>query len=287
MPIGEARRRAIEKVFARQGPDGQWTDGKRRPGFEVYLPKYKATLWALVTLADLKCPPDDERAGRALQAVFDLNFRPAAGVFGWSESAYGSHEPSPCFNGNIIYVAAYFGRALAPEIESTLQTFARFQRFDDGDFRTPLEFPYSGDRDACYSSHTCYWGVCRLLKGISFIPRPSRTRYTQRLLERCVDFVLLHRVCFSSHRPEDIIGKWIDRLTFPNMYSSDYLELLWLLKREGVRDPRIGPALQLLESARNPDGTWNLERPVNNLVYFGGKDRPNAFVTERALEVLG
>lgn len=130
-------------------------------------------------------------------------------------------------------------------------------------------------------------GVCAACsRAYRLSPALLRTRYTQRLLERCIDFVLLHRVCFSSHRPQEFIGKWIDRLTFPNMYSFDYLELLWLLKREGVHDHRMGPALELLESRRNPDGTWNLERPVSNLVYLGGKDRPNAFITQRALEVL-
>ena len=36
--------------------------------------------------------------------------------------------------------------------------------------------------------------------------------------------------------------KDIDNLTFPNMYKSDFLEILWLLKREKVQSEKLKPA---------------------------------------------
>ena len=79
----------------------------------------------------------------------------------------------------------------------------------------------------------------------------------------------------------------ISRAGFPNMYKSDYLEILWLLKREDVSDKRMFRALKLLESRRLPDSTWKSERTVSKLVIpFGAARYANAFITERAKKIL-
>ena len=79
----------------------------------------------------------------------------------------------------------------------------------------------------------------------------------------------------------------IDRLTFPNMYKSDFLEILWLLKREKIKSEQLTKAIRLLKSKQQKDGTWNLERKVNNMVVsIGEPEKYNPFVTKRASEVL-
>jgi hypothetical protein len=81
--------------------------------------------------------------------------------------------------------------------------------------------------------------------------------------------------------------KGMDKLTFPNMYKSDFLEALWLLKRENVKSDALKPALHLLKSKQLPCGNWNLERKVHNMTTsIGELNRPNHFVTHRANEVL-
>jgi len=80
--------------------------------------------------------------------------------------------------------------------------------------------------------------------------------------------------------------KGMDKLTFPNMYKSDFLEILWLLKREDVKSDKLIPALKLLQS-KEDDGSWNLERKVNNMATsIGAVKRPNQFVSKRARDVL-
>jgi hypothetical protein len=70
------------------------------------------------------------------------------------------------------------------------------------------------------------------------------------------------------------------------MYHSDFLEILWLLKRENVRSENILPALQLLKSKQQPEGNWNLEKKVSNMVAnVGAENKPNEYVTKRAIEV--
>lgn len=79
----------------------------------------------------------------------------------------------------------------------------------------------------------------------------------------------------------------LDMLTFPNMYKSDFLEILWLLKREKVNSDDMERALQLLQSKQQDDGSWLLEREINNMVVsIGKKNAPNAFITQRAIEVI-
>ena len=81
--------------------------------------------------------------------------------------------------------------------------------------------------------------------------------------------------------------KKIDLLTFPNFYKADFLEILWILKREGIYSQALHPALDLLRSKRKGDGQWELERKMNNMmVSIGPIDQPNSFVSERAKEVI-
>jgi hypothetical protein len=71
------------------------------------------------------------------------------------------------------------------------------------------------------------------------------------------------------------------------MYQGDYLEILWLLKRENVKSPKINRALDLLKNKMKSHATWELERTIKNLIVPVTKTKGgNAFVTKRAREVI-
>jgi hypothetical protein len=215
-----------------------------------------------------------------LNTIQEQFFDEELGIFALGKD----HLPIPCLNGNMIYLEAYFKGALGSRSLSAIEFFNRWQRFDDG--------AYAAERSrfcantSCYGPHSCYWGIVKLYKGISFIPVGARTPTAAGLLGRCKDFILLHGACFSSHHPGRLLSKDIGKLAFPSFYKSDVLEILWLLAREGL--PATGPAdygraLELLWNKRNPDGTWNLEREHKNMtVSIGSAGKPNAFVTRRA-----
>jgi hypothetical protein len=209
-------------------------------------------------------------------------YDPAHGIFKFPGM---SHFPIPCLNGNMIYLHNYFQTSDSEMLEKTIGFFATYQRFDDGDFKTPSSYPY-GSNKSCYGKHTCYWGVIKLFKGISFIPKAQRSIKAQQLIENCIDFVLLHEVCFRSSHKDQFLCRGIDRLSVPNFYWSDYLEILWLLAREGVHDERMSRALELLRSRMKEGGFWELEISLNTIVSTGQKGRANAFITERARKVL-
>ncbi len=285
--MARIREQTIQAILARQDSSSRWGfdahEARERVQYLYYTPKYKATLWTLVLLADLNAPVGLEQVSAAMRLVIERFYHPEHGIFTLPDK---SHFPIPCLNGNMIYLLQYFQIPHPEGLQQTINFFAAYQRFDDGEYHTPASYPY-GRNKSCYGSHTCYWGVTRLFKGLSFIPESQRSDEARRLLADCIEFVLRHEVCFSSRSPAGFIHPHIASLTFPNFYKNDFLELLWLLSREGVRDSRMTRALDLLRGKMKPGGYWEMERPAQTVVPMGQRGRPNAFITERARQVLG
>ncbi len=284
--IIDIRKQIIDKILAKQDDSFRWgfdqRQARERPEYVYYSPNFKSTLWTLLLLADLKAPDDSPHIHAALRLITEHFYNPERGVF-WLPGD--SHFPIPCLNGNLIYLHHYFKLAPSDILDKTSLFFATYQRFDDGDFKTPKTYPYCSNI-SCYGKHTCYWGVTKLLKGISFIPKVERTKETQQLIENCIDFVLQHEVYFGSHHSDKFLHSGIDKLTFPNFYKSDFLEILWLLAREKVQDMKMTRSLDLLRSKKKNNGSWELEKSMNITVSIGQKDCTNIFITERANEVL-
>ena len=234
----------INKIFEAQGENGFWKvipkTHKYYPDYQHYVPNFRATLWTLILLADLEYDRNDERIKQPLEAIKEHFFDSKFGIYTLKQD----HFPIPCLNGNMIYLDCYFNGFPSDKSWKAIDFFNEFQRFDDGTYETPKNQFCSNT--SCYGKHTCYWGIIKLLKGISFIPKEIRTTKVNELLEKCVDFVLLHEVCFSSRKENKIMIKQMDKLTFPNMYKGDFLEILWLLKRENIQSKKLQKAIKLL-----------------------------------------
>ena len=282
--IEQQRVQIIEKIIARQDKQSRWAFDKdlarKRPELRHYLPKYSSTLWTMLYLAELKTPLAETRIQRSLDLLLDELYDKEHGIFDLGRI----HFPVPCLSGNMLYLNFYFQRPCTEKISKVIDFFDAQQRFDDGDFKPPAKYPL---HKSCYGKHTCIWGILNLARGLSFIPTRERTASAKRLLTRCIDFILLHEVCFRSHDKERLIHPAMAILTFPSMVGSDFLEILWILAREGVKHPKTKRALDMLKSKMTIDGSWNLEHAVSGLITSAGvKNRPNAFVTERARQVL-
>ena len=284
--IIDIRKHTIEKILDKQDAEFRWgfdaKQARERPAYVYYSPNFKSTLWTLILFADIKAPADIPQVKPSLQLITQRFYDPKHGIFRLPDM---SHFPIPCLNGNMIYLHQYFEASQSEMLDKTIGFFASYQRFDDGGFKTPRSYPYCSNI-SCYGNHTCYWGVTKLLKGLSFIPKLQRTKEAKQLIENCIEFVLHHEVCFRSHQRDEFLHREIGKLTFPNFYKSDFLEILWLLAREDVYDRRMSRALGLLRSKMKNGGVWELEKSLNIVVSIGPKERTNAFITERAIEVL-
>lgn len=281
----DKKEKIIAKIFEAQRANGFWKTipetHKYYPDYMHYVPNFKATLWTLILLADLEHDSNDIRVEKPLKEIKKHFFDQKHGIYTLKQS----HFPIPCLNGNMIYLDGYFNNSPGRKTLRALEFFSKYQRFDDG--------CYLGEKNefcsntSCYGKHSCYWGITKLLKGISFVPKQYRTKEINDLLSNCIQFVLLHNVCYSSRNDTKVMIKNMDKITFPNMYKSDFLEILWLLKREEVQSEHLGAAIGLLKSKQLVDGNWNLERQVHKMTTsIGAKDKTNEFVTKRAIEVL-
>jgi len=284
--LDEIEKTMTEKIMGLQDERGCWNvlkeGDKYFPQYNYYVPNYKSTLWTLILLADLKADPKDKRFLKPLKIITEHFLNKQIGIFSLGKS----HFPIPCLNGNMIYLHSYFQSGEEEIINRVVDFFAPYQRFDDGDFVTPSSFPYCSNR-SCYGKHTCYWGVVKLLKGLSFIPADKRSENAKDLIKKCVDFILLHEVCYSSHNKTNFIHTIIKQLAFPNMYESDFLEILWLLKREQVKSENMKKALNLLKSKMDSESTWKIERKIKDLIIpIGKKNYGNELITNRASEVM-
>ncbi len=282
----EYRNQIVEKILAAQDSSFRWGCDEKlnrvREDELYYSPKFRSSLWTLVMLAEIQAPKDLPQIPPALKLLRDQFFEPEYGVFRLPGM---SHFPIPCLNGNMIYLHQYFQVPESDEIDQAVRFFTIYQRFDDGDFKTPKDYPYYGNQ-SCYGSHTCYWGAAKIFKGLTFIPSDKRSLEVQNLIGNCIDYILQHEVCFGSRHPDKFLHPDMNKLTFPNFYKSDFLELLWLLAREQIHDSKMNRALDLLRSRMNGDGAWELEKLPNTLVSTGPKNAANVFITERAKEVL-
>jgi hypothetical protein len=284
--ITELRRNIIEQILLKQDDSFRWgfdeKQARERLEYLYYSPNFKSTLWTLLLLADIKAPVELPQIKASIRLITEHFYDPEHGIFRLPGM---SHFPIPCLNGNMIHLHHYFKTVHSETLDKTIGFFAATQRFDDDDFKTPESYPYCSNI-SCYGKHTCYWGVTKLLKGISFIPKIERSKEAQQLIENCIDFVLHHEVCFRSHHGDKFLHRDIYKLTFPNFYKSDFLEILWLLAREEIHDRRMSRALALLRSRMKDGGSWELEKPMNIIAPIGEKDCANAFITERANAVL-
>lgn len=275
----------ISKITSREDVNHCWNvleqSDPRSSEWNYYVPTYNATLWTLLFVADINYAPAKPRFLKPLSIISDYFYDKKNGIFSIGKS----HFPIPCLNGNMLYLHTYFESGNDEVVDTTIAFFNKYQRFDDGGYKTPSEYPYFSNK-SCYGKHSCYWGIVKLLKGLSFIPKDKRTKDARELSEKCIDFILKHKVCYSSKGSGAYLHKNIELLTFPNMYQADFLEILWLLKREDVRSKEMDRALELLKSKMDENENWNIENAIKRLVIlFGKRTNGNDLVSERAREV--
>jgi hypothetical protein len=296
--VGEMRKKMMEespisRILAHLNEEGHFVHQPtiKKYGEEFaafgYLPKYKATTWRLLMLAQLGADPDHPLVKKICRYVLDHCYSEEHRSFCYRNPHTGQHFLAPCFAGNMVWALCQLGLQQQAKVIVARRTLIRYARYDDGDFQTPTTWPYCGRRDRCYGSHSCYAGSLKALKAAATIPPEHRDKETKDFIQRGIDFFLLHRVYKASRHPGKLLNFRVDKLTFPNMIYPDFLEILEVLVDLGVRDERMKDAIELLKSKQLSNGRWPLEKEIANLpTTFGKKGQENKWVTQRALRVL-
>jgi len=287
---------AARKDIMRAGPAPSILAKQRRGGFwgveeDFYArSKYKGSVWSFLLLAELGANGRDPQIRDACEFLLTWSQDRASGGFAHRGSKKAGGQPSaviPCLTGNMVWALQRFGLGDDPRTKRAVEWVVRYQRLDDGDGPAPKGWPYTG-REPCYGRHTCFMGVVKGMKALAEIPPRRRTKSVRRCLDEASEYLLNHRVFKRSHDLSKPGKPFWTRLGFPTMWRFDVLETLDILTRLGVRDERLGDAVELVLSKRDASGRWRLENSFEGktLVPLERPGRPSKWITLFTLRAL-
>jgi hypothetical protein len=262
----------VRTILDAQYPAGYWVKPDRG-----YSPRYKATAWQLLFLADLGAPRT-EAIARGCDHVLAETLRRGQQLFSAHEHSTGIY---PCLNGNLLRTLCHFGYGEHPQVVGVARALARHV------VRLGWACPRNATKPRDRSTwQPCVWGCVKVLRGLAAMPEGRGAPAIQRALGAGVQFLLGHDLT-SDLRPAlvDTPAHWLC-FSFPLGDSSDLLEALLALRGVGAL-PLSTSATQVVVDKRDSEGRWLLERTLpNTWASFGEVGRPSRWVTIRAYEML-
>jgi len=289
-PADDAEVRSAQAAIPGWGParailDAQWPEGYwMHPGVG-YSPKYKATVWQVIFLAQLGAPRT-EAIDRACTYVLD-HARLPSGQFTADKTVKGAIL---CLGGNLLRAMLQLGY-YDPRVEQSLEALATTAIRDGFRCRCNASPRATQHRDGL----PCAWGAVKVLGALAQVPVERRSPAVEAAIEAGVALLLSGDPATGDYpaagRPSEL---W-QKLSFPLGYASDQLEVLEVLCAATFRigqpdvrhDPRLAAVIEAVRSKQDKVGRWALEHtPSNTWARFGTVGRPNKWVTLRALRVL-
>ncbi len=258
------------EFLSRRGSNGHW--GKR-----FYEPKWISSHYTLLDLRHLNVSPDQVIARETINTIANENKSDDGGV----NPANSIAQSDVCVNGMFLYYACYF--KIEQEQISSVIDFILSQKMKDGGYNCMLN--RSGAKhSSLHSTLSILEGLSEyLMNGYSY-----RKKDVQNAIQEALEFVLIHRL-YISDRTGEIIKKDFLRLAFPGRWKFDILRALDYFQHAGISwDDRMEPAVRVLLSKKNKNGTWNLQAKHPGQFHFEMEKpgRPSRWNTLRALRVL-
>lgn len=280
----------IAEILDGMHPDGYWEE----PG-PGYSPKYRSSVWSLITLAQLGAQIGyEERIGRACDYALE-HTAAQGGRFSTSGAPSGTVD---CLQGNMCAALYSMGVGL-DRLEEAYEWMARTVTGEglapNTDRNAPLRY-YAGKCGpgfACGANNKlpCAWGAVKVMLAFSLLQEFERTSLTNRATGAGVEFLLdvdPSTADYPNGYNAKPSGNWW-KFGFPVFYVTDLLQLIESLVALGyARDPRLDNSIELILQKQDEYGRWPLEYSYagKTRVDFGEKKAPNKWVTIRVLRVL-
>ncbi len=232
--------RATERQVSRRGWAARILRAQLRGGLWhnhelLTWPKYAATLWQYLVLADLGVTIRDPRMRKTTHLLID-HLSAKDGGFGSGGIAHF------CVTGNLARAFVQVGMGSDDRVRMAIERIVRDQK-EDGGWNC---FPSRHGTLACWEG----------LSAFAVLPRERWTPSIRRSVEDGSEFYLRRRLMEegrSRYRP------WF-RFHYPVHYYYDLLVGLDVMTALGFgADRRLDPALAMLEGKRRADGRWNLD----------------------------
>jgi hypothetical protein len=260
-------------LLALEDADGLWAGGACFPaaysGGEPGQP-WTATMHTLQTLQIIGLDPSCEAARRAISLVAEH------GRWEHEGQRYFDGEVEPCINGRTIETGAYFGVDVTAIVERVLG-----ERLADGGWNCEAE-----NGSVRSSFHT----TIDVLDGLLEFERTTGGSAAVREARRSGEEYLLARRLFRRLSTGEVVDEAFLDFAFPYYWRYDVLRALDYFRGSGANpEPRMAEAVEVVQSKRQPDGRWLLDRIHSGRVHFdleGQVGAPSRWNTLRALRVL-
>lgn len=250
-------------ILARQGADGAW----HRADTPDWLPTLYTLLLLRATGVDRRDPAIESALARLEQG------------FRWDEEfgkkPFFEGEVEPCINGGTLALGGYFGRP----VESLARRLVS-EQLDDGGWN--CEAPKSS-RSSFHTTICVLEGLLEYERAVGGAPEVAAAR------KRGEEY-LLERGLFRRRSTGEVALPAFLELAFPPRYRYDILRALDYLRDAGLEpDARVADAVALVESRRQANGRWLLDRAHEEALAFPFGEavgEPSRWNTLRALRVL-
>lgn len=280
----------IAAILAEMEDEGYWVE----PG-PGYYPKYRGTVWSIISLAQLgACAEQDERIQRACAYVLDHALAPG-GQFTVSGAPSGTAD---CLQGNLCAALLDLG-CEDPRLDNAFEWMARTVTGEGvapvGDRQAEVRY-YAGKCGplfACGSNNrlSCAWGAAKVMLAFGRWPKERCTPVINQAVQAGIDFLFSADPAIANYPSgysDKPSGNWW-KFGFPVFYVTDLLQITEALAALGCgRDPRLSNALKTIREKQVARGRWSLDYDYAGKTWadYGTRKQPNKWVTLRALRVL-
>jgi hypothetical protein len=272
---------SITTILKNQDPKGFWISVEN-----PYTPKYKATYHQLLILSELGAALTEE-IKKAIEIIFS-NYQYNSGHFNFKIIKTDRGRKSKlidgaCLTGNILRALIHFGYLHDERTQKTIKFLIKTH--ENG---WPCR-AYPIDKGKVFPEN-CYMGGVKPLIAFSMIPEKERSKDITEIIKREIEIYLENEIFMylKDEKGERKAKSGWKRFGFPLFYQSDALEVLDVLTKLGVKDERMGRALDLVLSKQDENGRWNLENTFNGKMWVDIEEKrnPSKWITLKAVRVL-
>ena len=195
-----------------------------------------------------------------------------------------------CYNAMISSILIKSNYPDKSKIEKGIEWILKYQnvsRGEENNWNGTSMLKYGG----CMKYTPCYVGVVKSVIALSDYNKapdyPSKIDVSVKL-ETGLEYILSHNLFLrkSNNKP---ITSYITKLTYPYFYKTNIVELLKLMKQNGLEsDKRCLNAKMLLQSKLKKDGFWRANKLYfpRNWVVFDMPKSPGLWITHEIRKVL-
>jgi hypothetical protein len=289
----------IATILDNMNPEGYWIT----PGLG-YGPKFKSTVWSLISLGQLGASPEEDKRIAIACAYFLDHALAKGGQFTYRKPS----DIGLCLQGNMLTALMDLG-STDKRLETAYEWTARRLTGEDLPRKinddglgpgegVPGRFRYVNFIvDPLFGCRTnkglaCAWAGVSVMKAFSRLPVKNRTGLIDRAIKAGLDFFFRTDPAtadFHDSKRGTPDARWW-QFKFPDFYAADILKMAEaLVALDYGADPRLANTLKMIRQKQDTQGRWPLDYVDYSRkmwVNYGAVNQPNKWVTLRAMRVL-